>query len=132
LGTWNPRRCPDFTAEVRPIGLRIPRTWPNVAYRYRYLYLCGPARVVILAGDLAIRCADLDSVAENALTISLGGSVSRNAEPLFNRLDQSPRGRPVDLPGQLGENFRNRQAKRKNLGRSESLRTADPKADGKT
>lgn len=66
------------------------------------------------------------------LTISLGGSVSRNAEPLFNRLDQSLRGRPVDLPSQLGENFRNRQAKRKNLSRRKSLRTPDAKADGTT
>ena len=48
----------------------------------------------------------------------------------MNGLDQCLCGRPVDLPGQLGENVRNRQAKRKNLGRSKGLRTADPKADG--
>ena len=51
------------------------------------------------------------------------------AEALLNGLDQCLRGRPVDLPGQLGEDVRNRQAKRKNLGRSKGLRTADPKAD---
>ena len=47
----------------------------------------------------------------------------------MNGLDQCLRGRPVDLPGQLGEDVRNRQAKGKNLGRSKGLRTADPKAD---
>lgn len=48
----------------------------------------------------------------------------------MNGLDQCLRGRPVNLPGQLGEDVRNRQAKRKNLGRSKGLRPADPKADG--
>ena len=58
--------------------------------------------------------------------------VSCYAEPLLNGLDQCLRGRPVDLPGEIGEHVRNRQAKRKNLGRSEGLRTTDPKADGTT
>jgi hypothetical protein len=58
--------------------------------------------------------------------------LSRYAEALVNGLDQCLRGRPVDLPGQLGEDVRNRQAKRKNLGRSEGLRTPDPEADGTT
>ena len=62
----------------------------------------------------------------------LRGRVSCYAEPLLNGLDQCLRGRPVDLPGQLGEDVWNRQAKRKNLGRSKCLRTADPKADGTT
>jgi hypothetical protein len=58
--------------------------------------------------------------------------MSCDAETLSNCLDQSLRGRPVDQPTQLGENFGNRQAKRKDLGRSKGLRTANPKADGTT
>ena len=40
-----------------------------------------------------------------------------------------PSWQTVDLPGQLGEDVGNRQAKGKNLGLSKGLRTADPKAD---
>jgi hypothetical protein len=48
---------------------------------------------------------------------------------VLNGFHQYPRGRPVDLPGQLGEEVRHRQSKPKNLGRSKAPRTADPKAD---